>query len=134
MLTAVDPPVRITVSGCAPEVPGRWLVTWRVTNRLGSPIHLDDAWIPHGRFRGDGHVPLQAEFLPGASVDLDLRVSALEAAGSVVENAFLILRGRVAGEAWRVFARMRVSFAADGSPRRWSRPLRPKRSKLGFAR
>lgn len=34
------------------------------------------------------------------------------APGSEIENAFLILRG----DPWRVFARLRVRVAADGTP------------------
>jgi hypothetical protein len=69
-------------------------------------LRLEDAWIPHGRFRGKGHIPLSAVIDPGASTRLDFVVSANEPPGTVVENAFLILR---AG-AWRLFARMRVEF------------------------
>lgn len=110
MLTPVKPPrARICVDSSRPDAAaGRWLVSWWVTNEGEEPLRIEDAWIPHGRFRGDGHVALNAEVLPGASHVLELRVTAVEPPGTVVENAFLILRAR----GWRIFARLRVEFDA----------------------
>jgi hypothetical protein len=81
-------------------------VVWRVRNDGPDQLSLEDAWIPHGRFRGDGHIPLRVVIEPGTSGLLDFSVAADEPPGTVVENAFLILR---AG-AWRLFARTRVEF------------------------
>ena len=115
-VTAVDPPVRIRVNGCARDsAPGRWRVEWRLTNLLHEPLSLQDAWLPHGRFRGDGHMPQDLRIAPGSDHYLGLFVRAEEAPGTVVENAFLILQVRTSQQGWRVFARMKVVFA-DGVP------------------
>jgi hypothetical protein len=91
-------------------------VAWLIANDANEPIWLNDAWVPHGRFRGDGHVPLSLTVEPGGSVRLELSVASAEPAGTVVENAFLILRMASGGQAWRVFARMRIEFDATGRP------------------
>jgi|SRR5579864_5386006 len=118
MLTAVEPPVRISVTGCVPDsVPGRWRVGWRVTNLLTEPLWLQDAWVPHGRFRGSGHVALDASIAPGDDFDLSLSVRASEDPRTVVENAFLIVQARTSSHGWRVFARMTVAFADLPVPR-----------------
>ena len=72
---------------------------------------LESAWVPHGRFRGEGRL----NFAPARALPLSLEmtVHAEEAPGTVVENAFLILR--LSG--WRVFVRMRVEFDPSGVPR-----------------
>ena len=108
MLTAVEAPVRISVASVQPHG-GNWLVAWEVTNLSDEPLVLEDAWVPHGRFRGDGHTPLDVHIDPGQSSRITLTVTAHEPAGTVVENAFLILR---VSRRWRVFARMRVVFDA----------------------
>ena len=101
------PQVRIDVEWCRPEAAsGRLRVVWGVHNDGPDQLRLEDAWIPHGRFRGDGHLPLSVVIDPGASARLEFVVSASEAPLTVVENAFLILRSG----AWRIFARMRVEF------------------------
>jgi hypothetical protein len=117
MLTAVEPSVRIEVSSCRRcSMPvGRWRVAWLVHNDGSSPLRLEDAWIPHGRFRGEGHVPLQIKIAPGAASRIELSVFSAEPPGTVVENAFVILRVRGAERAWRVFARMRVEFDDAGA-------------------
>ncbi len=115
MLTAVESPVRIEVVACepCPGVDGRWRVTILVGNRGSLPVVLSDAWLPHGRFRGDGHVALEVAILPSEAYVLMLGATAREDPGTVVHNAFLILRT----DACRVFARMRVEFDAERKPR-----------------
>jgi hypothetical protein len=90
-----------------------WRVAWRGINAGASPVFLEAAWIPHGRFRGEGRIPLDVEVAPGASHCLEFRVHAREAPGTLVENAFLILRL----PEWRVFVRMRIEFDVDARPR-----------------
>jgi hypothetical protein len=116
MLTPVEPPrIRIEISSCQREgAHGPWLVTWSVHNDGTEPLRLEEAWIPHGRFRGEGRLALDSVVQPGKSIALSLRVLSDEAPGTMVENAFLILRATAGGEAWRLFARMRVGFDADG--------------------
>jgi hypothetical protein len=116
MLTPVEAPVRVSVSGCEPDGAGRWRVTWMLVNLLDEPLKLEDAWLPHGRFRGEGHVALDAALPVQKEYSLTLGVSASSAPGAVVENAFLIVRLRAADEGWRVFARMRITFSDDASP------------------
>jgi hypothetical protein len=111
MLTAMASLLRISVSSVASlETRGRWRVTWSITNMSDSELVIVDAWVPHGRFRGEGHVPLGVTVAPGSVFDLALDVSSDEPAGTIVKNAFLILR--VSG--YRVFTRMRIQFTASG--------------------
>jgi hypothetical protein len=99
---------------CEPdETPGRWQVTYRVLNFATSTVVLKDAWVPHGRFRGGGHVALDASIGPGAEFHLTLGVASREEPGTSLENAFLILRTSTC----RVFARMRIDFDAQRRPR-----------------
>jgi hypothetical protein len=115
----VTPHLRFEVVACRPGArAGEWQVTWRVEN-LGQAVVIDSAWVPHGRFRGQGRVNfVPPRALPGGeSALLELTVHADEAPGTLVENAFLILRVSLAGAAWRVFARMRIEFDASGAPR-----------------
>jgi hypothetical protein len=115
MLTAMESPVRILVGAAHALAPGRWRVTFRVTNLREGPIVIEDAWIPHGRFRGEGRTRLGLAIEPGAIASLRLAVSSDEPVGTTVHNAFLILRIRSGDEAgWRVFTRMRIEFQDDG--------------------
>jgi hypothetical protein len=109
MLTPVArPEVRIVVDSCQPEN-GHWRVAWRVHNEGRTALSLNDAWIPHGRFRGDGHIPLSETIGPGEATLISFTVTGDEPPNTVVENAYLILRS----DAWRIFARMRVEFDAQ---------------------
>jgi len=88
-------------------------VTWRVVNVSDGRVAIVEAWVPHGRFRGEGHLPLNVVIAPGASHLLEIAVNAREEPGTIVENAFLILRTDMC----RVFARMSVPFDGTGRPR-----------------
>jgi hypothetical protein len=88
-------------------------VAWLVHSDEPEPLEIRDAWIPHGQFRGEGHLPLALRLPGGGSVRLDFLVSSQAPAGTVVHNAFLILQMY----RWRVFARMRVEFDAEARPR-----------------
>jgi len=94
----------------------RWLTTWLVHNAGTQPLALEAAWIPHGRSRGDGRLPLAGQIGPGQSRELEFSVTAAEAPYSVVENAFLILRVSLQRVAWRIFIRMRIEFDAAAVP------------------
>jgi hypothetical protein len=98
---------------CPAAAAGDWRVTWAVHNDGPMPISLEAAWVPHGRFRGEGRMPLALTVEPAHDARIELMVHAEEPAGAVVENAFLIVRS----PGWRIFTRMRVQFARDGSPR-----------------
>jgi hypothetical protein len=114
-----DPPrLRIDVADCRPaDRPGAWHVSWRLTSEDERPLQVQEAWVPHGRFRGEHRQALHHVVPEGETSVVELIVRAQEAAGTVVENAFLILRVARDGEHWRVFARMRVDFDAAGIPR-----------------
>jgi len=115
----VAPRLRIDVVGCRPASgePGRWHVAWLVHNDEPVALELHNAWIPHGRFRGAGRLPLAAVIESGGSARLEFSVAASEAPGSTVQNAFLILQVSAGASAWRIFARMRVEFDAQAVPR-----------------
>lgn len=113
------PRFRIEVLEARPEgdLPGRWRVGWLVHNDEDTPLELTSAWLPHGRFRGDGHVPLAVSVPGGDAVRIELAVTAVEAPGEVVNNAFLVVQTSGAGSPQRVFTRMRIEFDAHGRPR-----------------
>ena len=112
MLTARVSRIRIVIADLRPDDgPGQWRVGWDITNADEAPVNVSEAWLPHGRFRGEGHVRLNLSIAPGQQARIELRVKCQEPPGTVVKNAFLILRTSVG----RVFARMRVEF--DESPR-----------------
>jgi hypothetical protein len=138
MLTAVEPPqVSIDIASVDSEgVAGRWRVAWTVRNEDARPVSLEDAWIPHGRFRGEGHIRVNALIEPHSSSRLAFSVATDEVPGTVVENAFLILRVTLARptetlpggtseklraslseRAWRLFVRMRIEFDHEARPR-----------------
>jgi hypothetical protein len=117
MLTAVEGPrAGIAVVSCVASGPGQWQTTWLIANEDDQPLRLEEAWVPHGRFRGNGHVTLVTDIPVGESRRLALDVMAAEPPRTVVENAFLILRLTRANQSWRVFARMRIEFDAQSEP------------------
>jgi hypothetical protein len=91
-----------------------WLVRWRLRNPDPGLVSVVGAWLPHSQFRSR-EWPLEPplDLPPGGEALLDSRVAFHEAAGTVVENGFLILR--LSGGA-RLFARLRVTAGPDGSP------------------
>jgi len=96
---------------------GRWLCTWRIKNLSQEPLQFLSAGVPHSRFRSEEQELSPApELLPGESAQLTLAVACCEPAGTVVENAFLILRALWQGQPWRIFARLRVVFDQDSVP------------------
>jgi hypothetical protein len=116
MLTPVEPRVSVVVSDVHGVGEGHWQVTWTVHNNGPESLALEAAWIPHGRFRGEGRMPLSGSLDAGAMMPLHFVVSAAESSGTVVENAFLILRVMHDGQAWRIFTRMRIEFDAQAVP------------------
>ena len=78
---------------------------------------LLSAGLPHSRFRSEEQeLPPTPELLPGESAQLTLAIACCEPAGTVVENAFLILRALWQEQPWRIFARLRVIFDQDSVP------------------
>ena len=96
---------------CVPSASGRWLCTWRIQNLGQEPLQLLAVGLPHSRFRSEERELSPApNLLPGESARLALAVACREPAGTVVENAFLILRVLWGEQPWRIFARLRVVF------------------------
>jgi hypothetical protein len=102
---------------CAASACGRWLCTWRIQNLSQEPLQLLSAGLPHSRFRSEEQELSPApELLPGESAQLTLAVASREPAGTVVENAFLILQVLWRERLWRIFARLRVIFDQHSVP------------------
>jgi hypothetical protein len=97
--------------------PDQWLVAWRIRNLGPQPLQLLAAWLPHGRFRGEERdLVALPPLLAGESARLELPVRCSEPPGTVVENAFIILRALWGDEPWRIFTRLRVVFDQSGAP------------------
>jgi hypothetical protein len=111
-------PVRISSVRCdSLETNGWWRISWLLQNRWTEQLCIEDAWLPHGRFRGEGHVALATQLDPCGWHRLELNVWALEKPGTIVQNAFLILQVRGKQRGWRVFVRMRIEIPFAGRPR-----------------
>ena len=96
---------------CVPSASGQWLCTWRIENLGQEPLQLLAVGLPHSRFRSEERELSPApKLLAGESARLALAVACREPAGTVVENAFLILRVLWGEQPWRIFARLRVVF------------------------
>jgi hypothetical protein len=102
---------------CAASAGGRWLCTWRIHNLGQEPLQLLSAGLPHSRFRSEEQeLSPSQKLLPGESARLALTVACREPAGTVVENAFLILRVLWREQLWRILARLRVVFDQHSVP------------------
>ena len=94
---------------CAASACGQWVCTWRIQSLSQEPLQLLSAGLPHSRFRSEEQELSPApELLAGESAQLTLAVDCREPAGTVVENAFLILRVLWRERLWRILARLRV--------------------------
>ena len=95
-----------------------WVVGWRIRNLGDQQLQLLAARLPHSQFRCEEiELASPPEILVGESASLELLVECRESPGSVVENAFLILRVFWSGEPWLILARLRVLFDEQGAPR-----------------
>lgn len=113
-----EPRVAVVAIEQRPDPAARqWLVTWRIQNSSRRPLALLATRQPHDRFYAQEQ-PLASELLipPGQSRALQLAVTCGEPPGTVVENAFLILKARWGSESWRILARLRVEFQACEAP------------------
>jgi hypothetical protein len=97
--------------------PRLWTITWTIENRSSEPLRIREAWLPHGKFRSP-----RREFEPelvlgsGEETRIAFAVSAVEEAGIIVENCFVIMNVAWRGEAWRIFARITVMFEEGSAP------------------
>jgi hypothetical protein len=113
-----EPKIAVEESRRNREVePGRWSFGWRIQNLTDQPVSLLAAWCPHGQFKSEERYfdpPLQAAAGQAATVEMPVRCD--EAAGAVIENAFLILMTEWGGRKWRIFVRLRVMIDQEGIP------------------
>ena len=95
----------------------RWLVAWRIQNVGEGTLTILSARLPHSLFRCEER-ELDAILVlrPKESGRLELPVKCAEPPGTIVENAFLILRVLWSEEPWRILARLRVSINHEGAP------------------
>ena len=119
LLNRDDPPrVEILPLACqAGEAAGRWRCAWEVVNLGPRELLIEAAWLPHGRFRAEtvSYAPPR-RLAPRARTRLEGVVSSAGTAGEVVENAFLILRVCWGEAAWRVLARLTITYDARAHP------------------
>src|SRR5215510_9311948 len=95
----------------------RWLVTWDLQNLGQHPLQLLAGRLPHSRFRSEERELAPLPYLsPGERARLEFSVACSDPPGTVVENAFLILRVLWQEELWRIFARLRVICDEHGGP------------------
>ncbi|HEV8711335.1 MAG TPA: hypothetical protein VGX03_00700 [Candidatus Binatia bacterium] len=116
--SVIGPQVSVEqVSRCAGTASDCWLVAWHIRNLGQHPLRLLAARLPHSWFRSEERelVPIP-HLLPGERAQLEFPVTCSGLPGSVVENAFLIVRVLWQEEPWRVFARLRVVFDEQGGP------------------
>jgi len=115
---ASSPGLLIEPASCrAGATHGQWLAVWRVHNLGQEPVVLLSTWLPHDKFAN----PLQGidpplRLAPGGSTLLELPVACNEPPGSVVENAFVILRLLWLEQPWRAFVRLRVTVDNARTP------------------
>ena len=111
------PKLRVKQESKAPGARGQWVVGWRLQNQGVDPLEILTARCPHGKFRGkERELSPAPKLLPGESTRIEMPVACGEKPGTVVENAFLILRVFWQDKAWQVFARFTVAFDQDGAP------------------
>ena len=113
------PQIRVEQVGpCRKVEPGGWLFDWRLENMTGNAVELFSARVPHGKFRSEERnfePPLK--ILGGESGRVQMLVRCDELAGTVVENAFLILLIEWLDAQWRTFVRFLVTVDSDGRPK-----------------
>ncbi len=96
---------------------GMWHVSWRIVNTGDAPIRLEAAWCPHGRFRASRWaLSPPPTLLAAESTTVATDVACDEAPGTVVENAFVILRVAWREAPWRILVRLEIRVDARGVP------------------
>jgi len=95
----------------------RWLFGWRIQNLTQQPIEFLTARCPHGKFRSGEKIIRPVLYVAGGkNATIEMPVLCNEPAGTIVENAFLILLLQWLGTSWRVFVRFRVTINEKGEP------------------
>ena len=109
------PRLRIEPLGVAKREETGWRTTWSVTNLATDAIRVVGAVAAHAQFRGEASV--DREVRSKASTQISLTVETVGAAGTEIENAYVILLVQQGDERWRVLVRLRVPLDAEGRPR-----------------
>ena len=86
-----------------------WRIGWVIANFGSKQAEIFEAWLPHGRFRGDREAFSPSRVVAAGESTLFYSVVRCSAEpGEIVENAFLILRVGFRAREWRVFTRLRI--------------------------
>jgi hypothetical protein len=112
------PQITLTQVSVEPEEgKGNWKILWRIANLNSQPLELRAVRLPHGQFKSaERQFEPAIHIAPKESVEFQVSVSCDEPEGLVTENAFLIFQVVRLDERWRIFARVRVTVNASGSP------------------
>ena len=115
----LEPNIQMEGKDCRPTgLPFQWICTWRIQNLGEAPATILGTWLPHDQFIGENQVHQPPLDLPASgSIVLDAVVRCSEAPGTVIENAFVILRVAYRSREWRIFARQQVRVDNQGAPR-----------------
>lgn len=107
---------RLTIApvGAAKREGEGWRTTWRIANSEPDAVHVIAAIAPHSQFRGE--TSLDREIRAKGSTQFSLVVRTAGAAGSEIENAFVIVQVQRGDERWRFLARLRVPLGDEGKP------------------
>jgi hypothetical protein len=96
---------------------GRWLFGWRIKNLTQQPTKFLAAQCPHGKFRSGEKIFEPAIYAAGGkNATVEMSVFCNELAGTIIENAFLILLVEWLETSWRFFVRFRVTINEKGEP------------------
>ena len=101
------------IGSAKPEGEG-WRTTWSITNGDPDPVRVVAAIAPHAQFRGE--TSLDREVRGKGSTQFSLVVQTAGAAGSEIENAFVVVQIQREEERWRFLARLRVPLGDAGKP------------------
>ncbi len=112
----ITPQVAIEqLSGKAGSRPDLWILVWTVQNLSSQALQLFRARLPHSLFycaEQELNPPRKLE--PGESYRLEFFVTCREPPGTVIENAFLILRTEWLQRSWWIFTQLRVIMEDRG--------------------
>ena len=120
-MTAKSSPPALSVSILSSQLvrtTHRCDVVWQLENQGPDQIELEESWLPHGQFRASREAFVPPLILSAGDAVLHHRtVELVVAPGGLVENAFLILRALYTEDTWRIFVRMNIEVAPDGTVR-----------------
>ncbi len=130
---AIEPQVIIEqASRSRGSEPDCWLVTWRIRNLGQEPLQILSGRLPHGLFRSaERELTMIPKLPPNGNARIEFPVACNGHPGTVVENAFLILRVHWLEQPWWIFARMRVAIDDQGSPHSMTEMVTTRR--IGFS-